>query len=157
MFQNNYFSVYFEASDSCNSLDFAFGSAAVGVTAVATRTFSVKVCQCQRFYIYGWFLLWLGYTIWLQLYKSGSAGMWSMVFWFRSNRLYYQFWSWRYHSAPGKPRANDLYKVPEQSQNHSNHQCWSISDERLEIVEFATLPTLLPTLMYLWMSGKTVG
>ncbi len=35
--------VYFEASDACNSLEFVFGAQAIGTT-IATRTFSIKVC-----------------------------------------------------------------------------------------------------------------
>ncbi len=37
------FSVYFDASELCNDLDFQFGQSAQGLTAIATRTFSIKV------------------------------------------------------------------------------------------------------------------
>jgi hypothetical protein len=39
------FSVYFDASDSCNSLDFQLGNNAIGVSAAATRSWSIKVTQ----------------------------------------------------------------------------------------------------------------
>ena len=37
--------VYFDASESCNTLDFQFGNDAVGIASVATRSFSIKVSQ----------------------------------------------------------------------------------------------------------------
>ncbi len=36
---------YFEASDACNYLDFQFANKPIGVTALATRSFSIKVTQ----------------------------------------------------------------------------------------------------------------
>jgi len=39
------FSVYFDASDSCNSLDFQLGNVATGVSASATYSWSIKVNQ----------------------------------------------------------------------------------------------------------------
>ena len=39
------FSVYFDASDSCNSLDFQLGNVAKGVSASATYAWSIKVNQ----------------------------------------------------------------------------------------------------------------
>merc|ERR1711971_141712 len=42
---NSGFHVYFDASDSCNSLDFQLGNNAIGVSAAATRSWSIKVTQ----------------------------------------------------------------------------------------------------------------
>ena len=39
------FLVYVEASDSCNELNFQLGASANGLTAVATRSFNIKVSQ----------------------------------------------------------------------------------------------------------------
>ena len=39
------FSVYFDASDNCNSLDFQLGNVAKGVSASATYSWSIKVNQ----------------------------------------------------------------------------------------------------------------
>ena len=38
-------SVYFDASDACNSLDFQFGNVAQGLSTVATRSWSIKINQ----------------------------------------------------------------------------------------------------------------
>ena len=40
-----YFSVYFDADDDCNSLDFQLGNYAEGVSSTATRSWSIKVTQ----------------------------------------------------------------------------------------------------------------
>ena len=40
-----YFLVYFDANEACNSLDFQFGNAARGITAIPTRSFSIRVTQ----------------------------------------------------------------------------------------------------------------
>ena len=37
--------VYFDASDSCNNVLFNLGPTAMGVTAIATRSFSIKITQ----------------------------------------------------------------------------------------------------------------
>ena len=37
--------VYFDASESCNSVAFQFGQTAIGITAKATRSFDIKVTQ----------------------------------------------------------------------------------------------------------------
>jgi len=37
--------VYFEASEDCNHLSFQFGTAAIGISAIASRSFSIKVTQ----------------------------------------------------------------------------------------------------------------
>ena len=42
---NTGFHVYFDVSDSCHDLDFAFGQNAVGVTSVANRMWNIKVSQ----------------------------------------------------------------------------------------------------------------
>ena len=42
-----FFSVYVEASDDCNMLNFEFGNMAVG-TALANRQFSIKVCHIRH-------------------------------------------------------------------------------------------------------------
>lgn len=42
---NTGYHAYFEAADECNSLDFQLGSAAFGVTSVATRSWSIKITQ----------------------------------------------------------------------------------------------------------------
>ena len=39
------FSVYFDASDDCNSLDFQLGNVARGITSIATRSWAIKVSQ----------------------------------------------------------------------------------------------------------------
>ena len=39
------FSVYFDASDACNSLDFQFGNSATGISSIATRSYSIKATQ----------------------------------------------------------------------------------------------------------------
>ena len=43
--------VYFEASENCNNLAFQFGTSAIGIAAIASRSFSIKVTQipCSRF------------------------------------------------------------------------------------------------------------
>ena len=41
----HFFSVYFDADDDCNSLDFQLGNYAQGVTSAATRSWSIKVSQ----------------------------------------------------------------------------------------------------------------
>ena len=40
-----YFLVYFDADEACNSLDFQFGNVARGITAIPTRSFSIRVTQ----------------------------------------------------------------------------------------------------------------
>jgi len=42
---NSGFHAYFEASDNCNYLDFQLGNNAVGVSAAATRKWSIKITQ----------------------------------------------------------------------------------------------------------------
>lgn len=42
---NSGYHVYVDADDDCNSLDFQLGNAAVGVTSLATRSWSIKVSQ----------------------------------------------------------------------------------------------------------------
>lgn len=42
---NTGYHAYFEASESCNSLDFQLGTVARGVTALATRSWSIKITQ----------------------------------------------------------------------------------------------------------------
>jgi len=42
---NTGFHVYFDASDECNLLDFQLGNRAIGLTAAATRSWSIKVTQ----------------------------------------------------------------------------------------------------------------
>ena len=39
--------VYFEASEDCNHLSFQFGTTAVGISAIASRSFSIKVTQIE--------------------------------------------------------------------------------------------------------------
>ena len=81
--------VYFEASDSCNDLDFQFGASGVGLTAVATRSFSIKVQWIGEDILWITFVdsfhLSIGDTIWLQLWESGTHRLWSVFFWFRSH------------------------------------------------------------------------
>ena len=70
----------------CNDLVFQFGTTAVGVTSIATRSFSVKVKKCYqstnwRYQHYSFFV---GYTIQLRLWKQGAN--WLRSIFFRSIR-----------------------------------------------------------------------
>ena len=40
-----YFSVYFEASDDCNTLTFQLGTTAVGLSGLADRRWNIKATQ----------------------------------------------------------------------------------------------------------------
>jgi hypothetical protein len=42
---NTGYHVYFDANEACNSLDFQFGNVARGITAIPTRSFSIRVTQ----------------------------------------------------------------------------------------------------------------
>ena len=40
-----FFSVYFDASDDCNSLDFQFNNVVTGVANAAARSWNIKIMQ----------------------------------------------------------------------------------------------------------------
>ncbi len=66
--------VYFDASGSCNSLDFALGAQPVGVTATASRSWNIKVQSCQLSLRSNDQFFGVGYSNRMQ--RSGSASVW---------------------------------------------------------------------------------
>jgi hypothetical protein len=68
--------VYVDASDSCNSLDFQFGTSAVGVTALATRSVSIKVTNTcfVTTIIYICIVYWFFFKAYMALVYTGHLG-----------------------------------------------------------------------------------